>query len=64
MAPAVPGQPGAPVSDTPATLDAAERAAVVQTVRLHHGNLTAAARALGVSRSTLYRKLGRYGPQA
>ncbi len=64
VAPAVPGQPGAPVSDTPATLDAAERAAVVQTVRLHHGNLTAAARALGVSRSTLYRKLGRYGPQA
>ncbi len=62
-APAVPAQPGAPVPDTPATLEAAERAAVVQTVRLHHGNLTAAARALGVSRSTLYRKLGRYGPQ-
>ena len=61
--PAVPGQPGAPVPDTPATLEASERAAVVQTVRLHHGNLTAAARALGVSRSTLYRKLGRYGPQ-
>ena len=62
--PAVPGQPGAPVPDTPATLEASERAAVVETIRLHHGNLTAAAKALGVSRSTLYRKLERYGPQA
>ena len=42
------------------SLDAAEHAAIVQAVRLCDGNLTAAARSLGVSRSTLYRKMGRY----
>ena len=45
---------------TPASLEMAERATIAQAVRLHHGNLTSAAKALGVSRSTLYRKIERY----
>lgn len=46
---------------SPATsLEEAERLAIVCAVRSMHGNLTKAARALGVSRSTLYRKVERY----
>ena len=44
----------------PARLHDAERAAIEEGLRRFHGNLTAAARALGVSRSTLYRKIDRY----
>ena len=52
------------VADPPASLEASERAAILESVRLCHGNLTAAARALGVSRSTLYRKIDRYRLQS
>ena len=46
---------------SPATsLEEAERLAIVCAVKSMHGNLTKAARALGVSRSTLYRKVERY----
>ena len=45
---------------TAASLETTERAAIVTAVRLCHGNLTAAAKSLGVSRSTLYRKVERY----
>jgi transcriptional regulator of acetoin/glycerol metabolism len=31
--------------------------AIQQAMQQHHGNVTAAARALGVSRNTVYRKL-------
>ena len=41
-----------------ATLQAAEHAAIQEALRMHRGNLAAAARVLGVSRSTLYRKIG------
>jgi sigma-54 dependent transcriptional regulator, acetoin dehydrogenase operon transcriptional activator AcoR len=41
-------------------LDDTERQAIVEAVRRSHGNLTQAARTLGVSRSTLYRKVERY----
>ena len=41
-------------------LEAAEHAAILETVRACNGNLTAAARSLGVSRSTLYRKMEQY----
>ena len=45
----------------PATsLEDAERLAIVRAVKNMHGNLAQAARALGVSRSTLYRKVERY----
>ncbi len=39
------------------TLQAAEREAIADAIRACSGNLTAAARSLGVSRSTLYRKM-------
>ena len=41
-------------------LDALEHAAIMQALQAHGGNVSATARALGVSRNTLYRKL----PQA
>ena len=45
---------------TGVSLVATEHAAIVEAVRVCHGNLTVAARRLGVSRSTLYRKMQRY----
>lgn len=44
-----------------ASLVEAERAAILQTTCACHGNLAEAARALRISRSTLYRKMERYG---
>ncbi len=43
-----------------ASLEEVERLAIVRAVKDVHGNLAQAARALGVSRSTLYRKVERY----
>ncbi len=43
------------------TLAELERDAIVATLDLHPDDLLAAARALGISRSTLYRKLATYG---
>jgi len=48
------------MSETPASLEASERTAIMAAVRQCQGNLTAAAKSLGVSRSTLYRKIERY----
>ena len=45
------------LSQTPASLDALEMGAIQQALQQHQGNVTAAARALGVSRNTIYRKL-------
>ena len=42
------------------SLEEAERQAIMRAVKSVHGNLAQAARALGVSRSTLYRKVERY----
>ena len=41
-------------------LEDAERMAIVRAVKNMHGNLAQAARVLGISRSTLYRKVERY----
>ena len=51
---------GAAVQACGPSLEEAERQAIVRAVQNDHGNLTQAARALGVSRSTLYRKVERY----
>ncbi|PXX42114.1 GAF modulated Fis family sigma54 specific transcriptional regulator [Undibacterium pigrum] len=45
------------LSQTPASLDALEMDAIQQALQQHQGNVTAAAKALGVSRNTIYRKL-------
>ncbi len=42
-------------------VDQAERDAIVAALRDSDGNRTAAAAALGVARSTLYRKIAQYG---
>ncbi len=42
---------------TAADFETAERNVIVETLRVHHGQVTAAARALHVSRATLYRKM-------
>ena len=43
-----------------ASLEDGERLAILRTVQNFHGNLAKAARLLGISRSTLYRKIERY----
>jgi DNA-binding NtrC family response regulator len=63
----VPPAPGEPVLPSPTaaepvrTLAAQERAAVMAAVADAQGNLSAAARALGLSRAALYRRLEKYG---
>ncbi|SDG92190.1 MULTISPECIES: sigma-54 dependent transcriptional regulator [unclassified Duganella] len=49
----------ATVSDT--TLDAIERAAIASTLAQFNGNISHAAKTLGISRAALYRKLGKHG---
>ncbi len=46
----------------PGSLAHAERQMIMQALLAEHGNLAGAARTLGIARSTLYRKLGRYAP--
>jgi len=45
----------------PTSLDEAERRTILQALNHEHGNMAGAARRLGVSRSTIYRKMVRYG---
>jgi two-component system response regulator HydG len=51
---------GASVTSAPMTLEEVERHFLETVVKSHRGNLQAVARALGISRSTLYRKLKKY----
>ncbi len=55
-----------PVSDTPAEADALnlkalEKQAILKAIAQHQGNLSHAAQSLGLGRTTLYRKMTRYG---
>ena len=50
----------APLEQPATSLEEGERLAIMRAIKDHHGNLAQAARALGVSRSTLYRKMERY----
>ena len=50
----------APHEPQATSLEESERAVIVRAIKDHQGNLAKAARALGVSRSTLYRKVERY----
>jgi sigma-54 dependent transcriptional regulator, acetoin dehydrogenase operon transcriptional activator AcoR len=57
----VEGHDTAAQADLAATsIEEAERLAIIRAVKSMHGNLAQAARSLGVSRSTLYRKVERY----
>ena len=51
--------PAAVLSDT--SLETLEREAIRQALARHEGNVSLAAKALGLSRSALYRRLQRYG---
>jgi len=51
----------APEPETPRTLAAQERAALMQAVHSAAGNLSEAARLLGLSRAALYRRLDKHG---
>ncbi|SOY72848.1 sigma-54-dependent Fis family transcriptional regulator [Cupriavidus taiwanensis] len=46
-----------PASAQPTRLAEVEAMAIVATVRAHNGNISAAAKALGISRNTVYRKM-------
>ena len=61
--PAAAGEPPAPLSvaGSGASLEQAERATIAKAIAQSHANLAEAARCLGISRSTLYRKMERYG---
>jgi transcriptional regulator of acetoin/glycerol metabolism len=51
-----------PVSrDGRATLEATEQGAIRRAIVVSQGNLTSAARHLGIAKSTLYQKLRKYG---
>jgi transcriptional regulator of acetoin/glycerol metabolism len=50
----------APKESQATSLEESERLAIVRSIKDNQGNLAKAARALGVSRSTLYRKVERY----
>jgi DNA-binding NtrC family response regulator len=60
-----PDLPAPTQSDIPSQLDSslggAEQAAISQAMRVSGGNLSVAASLLGISRSTLYRKMSHYG---
>ena len=50
------------LSPAPVTsLESLEHKAIEAAIASHSGNLTNAARALGISRTTLYRKMEQYG---
>ena len=53
-----------PAQPAGARLDAMEKAAIMQALAASDGNVSAAARALGISRNTLYRKLPQLRPGA
>jgi len=52
---------GASGAGSDLTLDAIERAAIAATLAQFNGNISHAAKTLGISRAALYRKLGKHG---
>lgn len=55
------GMAGTPARFEELTLDEAERTLIQRALARHDGNVPAAARALGISRSALYRRMSQYG---
>ena len=48
-------------ADSSLDLDALERRAIEQALKQHHGNISSAAEALGLSRPALYRRMSKHG---
>jgi DNA-binding NtrC family response regulator len=64
MLPAAPQpSPATTESSMPLNLDQLEKLAIERALSLHAGNLSRAAQALGLGRTTLYRKMARHGIQ-
>ncbi len=55
------GDASASITAGDTTLDAIERAAIAATLAQFNGNISHAAKTLGISRAALYRKLGKHG---
>ncbi len=64
MLPAAPAPSASGIEpNMPLNLDALEKLAIERALALHAGNLSRAAQALGLGRTTLYRKMARHGLQ-
>jgi len=50
-------------ADSSLDLDALERRTIEQALKQHHGNISSAAEALGLSRPALYRRMSKHGFQ-
>jgi transcriptional regulator of acetoin/glycerol metabolism len=59
----LPLAPHSPAELPTLNLEALEKQAIQRAIEQHQGNLTRAAQALGLGRTTLYRKMIRYGLQ-
>jgi DNA-binding NtrC family response regulator len=55
--------PASPAEPATLNLEALEKQAIQKAIAQHQGNLSKAAQALGLGRTTLYRKMTRYGLQ-
>ena len=55
------GQPADKVTHSRTTLEASEEQLIREAIGAAHGNLTVAARSLGIAKSTLYLKVKKYG---
>ena len=53
--------PSASPEGPAATLDDLERSAIVACIQKHNGNLSLAAKELGINRGALYRKIEKHG---
>ena len=59
--PPLPAGPDGPAAHGTVTIHDAEQKLLEETLKSNGGNIQAAARQLGVSRGTLYRKIRKYG---
>lgn len=56
-----PASPSAAQFHQPISMEEVEKATIIQALQNHDGNISKAAKALGLGRTTLYRKMNKYG---